>query len=122
MVNFVKEVEELEVFKRAYSLALNLHKVSLGFPKVEQFETASQIRRASKSICVNLAEGFAKQVSSKAEFKRFIAISLGSAKEVEIWLKFAFDLSYIDSDQYQNFRDEVLIIYKMLNKLRSSIS
>ena len=122
MVNFVKEVEDFEVFKKSYSLALNLHKISLEFPKIEQFETASQIRRASKSICANLAEGFARQGGSKAEFRRFISLCLGSAKEVEIWLKFAFDLGYLNSDQYQNFRNEILIIYKMLNKLRASIN
>ena len=46
-------------------------------PKVEQFDLASQIRRASKSICANVAEGFGKQGRSKAEFKRYIQMSIG---------------------------------------------
>ena len=55
----VSSVEDLEVFQRAYRASLELHRASLQFPKIEQFAgLADQIRRASKSICGNLAEGF----------------------------------------------------------------
>jgi 23S rRNA-intervening sequence protein len=40
--------EELEVFNRAYGVSIEIHKVSLGFPKIEQFGLADQIRRASE--------------------------------------------------------------------------
>ena len=69
--------EDLEVFKRAHKLSLEVHALSLELPQIEQFALADQIRRASKSICVNLAEGFGKQSQSKAEFKRFILMSIG---------------------------------------------
>ena len=58
--NRIKSFEDLAVFQRAYALSLVIHKVSLGFPKHEQFGFAEQIRRASKSICANIAEGFGK--------------------------------------------------------------
>jgi hypothetical protein len=45
--------EELDVFQRAYKLSIEIHHVSLIMPKIEQFDLASQIRRASKSICAN---------------------------------------------------------------------
>ena len=51
--------EDLEVFRRAYRLSLEVHRVSLGFPRIEQWALADQIRRASKSICANIAEGSA---------------------------------------------------------------
>ena len=55
----VSSVEDLEVFQRAYRASLEPHRASLQFPKIEQFAgLADQIRRASKSICGNLAEGF----------------------------------------------------------------
>src|SRR5262245_58731844 len=60
--------EDLEVFKRAYRLSLEIHRASLKFPALEQRTLADQVRRASKSICANLAEGFAKQRQSRAEF------------------------------------------------------
>ena len=57
----VERFEDLEVFKRAYRIALEIHRQSLGFPAIEQQALGDQIRRASKSICANIAEGFAKQ-------------------------------------------------------------
>ncbi len=60
--------ESLEVFKRAYAVLLELHRVSLVFPSVEQFGLADQLRRASKSICANIAEGMgkARKLASRA--------------------------------------------------------
>ena len=52
--------EDLDVFQRAYRISLDLHRASLTFPAVEQRALADQIRRASKSICGNIAEGFGK--------------------------------------------------------------
>ena len=56
----IERVEDLEVFRRAYRLSLEIHKSSLALPRIEQFALADQLRRSSKSICANLAEGFAK--------------------------------------------------------------
>jgi 23S rRNA-intervening sequence protein len=69
--------ERLEVFKRAYRISLDIHRASLKFPDIEQRALADQIRRASKSICANLAEGFGKQSHSNAEFRRFIRNGVG---------------------------------------------
>ena len=57
MNGFVRRVEDLDVFQRAYRLSLEVHRASLDFPRIEQFVLADQVRRASKSICANLAEG-----------------------------------------------------------------
>ena len=63
--------EDLDVFKRAYRLSLDVHRVSLDFPRNEQFGgIAGQLRRSSKSICALIAEGSARQRSSPAEFRR----------------------------------------------------
>ena len=56
-------------FRRAYRLSLEVHRASLDFPRIEQFALADQIRRGSKSICANLAEGFGRQQLSKPEFR-----------------------------------------------------
>ena len=71
----VHSFEDLEVFKRAYRVSLEVHRISLGFPRIEQFALGDQVRRASKSICGNIAEGFGKQSQSVAEFKRFLRIA-----------------------------------------------
>src|SRR6266851_5213293 len=77
--------EDLEVFRRAYRVSLEVHRASLEFPAIEQRALADQIRRASKSICANLAEGFGRQLVSKPEFRRFVTMALGSADEMQVW-------------------------------------
>ena len=112
--------EDLEVFKRAYRVSLDVHRISLTFPQVEQYVLADQMRRASKSICANLAEGFGKQSASQAEFKRFINIAIGSADEMRVWIRYCLDLGYIDQSCWQQWRDEYQEIAKMLHGLAKS--
>ena len=112
--------EDLDVFKRAYRVSLEVHGVSLKFPQVEQYGLADQIRRASKSICANLAEGFGKQSQSSAEFRRYIQIAIGSADEMRVWIRYCFDLGYIDQTCWQHWRDEYQEIAKMLQGLAKS--
>lgn len=88
--------------------------MSLDFPKEEQFALANQIRRASKSICANLAEGFAKNFKSPTEFKRYSLIALGSAEEMLVWLDFCKDLNYIDAIKWQKIKEEYEVICKQL--------
>ena len=103
----VSSFEDLEVFRRAYRISLDLHKASLQFPKVEQFGgLADQMRRASKSICGNIAEGFGKQRRSSAEFKRYLLIAIGSADEMQVWLKYCSDLEYVDQKICAQWRDD----------------
>ena len=102
----ISSFEDLEVFQRAYRLSLEVHRRSLDFPAIEQYELAKQIRRASKSICANIAEGFGKQGPSSAEFKRFLRIALGSADEMRVWLRYCLDLGYIDEATWTSWRGE----------------
>ena len=112
--------EELEVFKRAYRISLEIHRTSLAFPKIEQHALADQIRRCSKGICANLAEGFAKSSSSKAELRRFLSMAIGSADEMRVWLRYCRDLEYVSESQWQAWRDEYREIARMLQGLAKS--
>ncbi|TGT90609.1 four helix bundle protein, partial [Mesorhizobium sp. M5C.F.Ca.ET.164.01.1.1] len=58
--SYVGRARDLEVYKRAYAVSLEIHKATLAFPRIEQYALADQLRRSSKAICANLAEGFAK--------------------------------------------------------------
>jgi four helix bundle protein len=118
----VSSFEDLEVFQRAYRISLDLHRTSLQFPKVEQFGgLADQMRRASKSICGNIAEGFGKQRRSLAEFKRYLLMAIGSADEMQVWLKYCSDLEYIDRKACERWRDEYRQIARMLQGLYSNL-
>ena len=110
--------EDLAVFKLAYRLSLEIHRASLDFPAIEQRALAEQIRRASKSICANLAEGFGKQAASPAEFKRFLAMAIGSADEMRVWTRYCLDLGYIDRPTWQRWRDTYQEVAQMLHGLR----
>ena len=113
--------EDLDVFRRAYGLSLDLHQASLQFPKIEQFHgLADQVRRASKSICANIAEGFGKQRRSSAEFKRYLLMAIGSADEMQVWAMYCADLGYVDRDTSGRWRDEYRQIARMLQGLYSA--
>ena len=119
----VSSVEDLDVFQRAYRISLDLHRASLQLPKIEQFGgLADQIRRASKSICGNIAEGFGKRRRSAAEFKRYLLMAIGSADEVQVWLRYCSDLEYIDQKACAMWRDEYRQIAKMLQGLYTALS
>jgi four helix bundle protein len=117
----VLRFEELEVFKRAYGTSLEVHRASLKFPQIEQYGLADQARRASKSICANLAEGFAKSKRSKAELRRYVQMALGSADEMRVWLRYCLDLGYISQSDWQRWRDDYEAIAKMLQGLDKSL-
>ena len=109
--------EDLEVFRRAYRVSLEVHRASLEFPRIEQFALADQVRRASKSICANLAEGFGRQQQSKPEFRRFLMMALGSADEMQVWTMHCRDLGYIGADMAERWQGEYREIARMLSGL-----
>ena len=115
----VVSFEDLEVFQRAYRLSLEIHRASLTFPTVEQRALADQIRRASKSICANIAEGYGRQKRSKAEFRRFLQMAVGSSDEMRVWVRYALDLGYIGQATWQRWRDEYQTTVRMLQSLLS---
>lgn len=119
---FAKTVEDLDVFQRAYALSLAVHKESLNFPKIEQYALADQLRRSSKSVCANLAEGYSRQRASSADFRRFIMLAIGSSDETSIWLRYAFDLGYITEAQKDRWREEYSIVSRMMQSLYTRIS
>jgi four helix bundle protein len=118
----VRSVEDLEVFRRAYRLSLELHRISLELPRIEQFALADQLRRASKSICANLTEGFAKQSHSAAEYRRYIVTAMGSSDETQLWLRYCVDLGYIDEERGKRWVADFAEISRMLRGLYASWS
>ena len=93
-----RDVWELDVFRRAYRLSLDVHRVSQRFPKNEQYGgLADQLRRSSKSVCALLAEGSGRQLASDPEFRRYVVMALGSLEETGLWCRYAADLAYIDA-------------------------
>lgn len=118
---YIKRAKDLEVYRRAYAVSLDVHRGTLVFPKIEQYALADQMRRSSKAICANLAEGFAKQTHSRPEFARFISMALGSCSEMETWTSYAFDLGYITQAQRDEWLQSYIHVYGMLVNLREKL-
>ncbi|RUX26672.1 MULTISPECIES: four helix bundle protein [unclassified Mesorhizobium] len=119
--SYIKRAKDLEVYRRAYAVSLDVHRATLVFPKIEQYALADQMRRSSKAICANLAEGFAKQTHSRPEFARFISMALGSCSEMETWISYAFDLGYVAQAQRDEWLQSYVHIYGMLVNLRERL-
>ena len=109
-----RSFEDLEVFKRAYRVSLEVHRKSLKFPKEERFALSNQMRRASKSVCALIAEGYGRQRSSDTEFKRYLVMALGSVEEMRLWSKYCLDLGYVDEATCTEWREEYRQLAKML--------
>lgn len=119
-MGYVKSIYELDVFKLSYEMSIRLHRLSKSFDKTEQYGgIADQMRRSSKSVCANIVEGFGKN-TSVPEFKRFVGIAQGSAKETELWLKYAFDLQEMSEADYSAFVQGYERVLQMLSKLKHS--
>ena len=117
----IQSFEELEAFKKAYKISLEVRKVSLKFRSADQSSPGNQMRRASQSICANIAEGFGRQRQSKTEFKRFLVIAIGSCDEMRVWTRYTFDFGYIDEATWKRWKDEYHQISKMLQSLCNSL-
>ncbi len=121
MSEFVTSVKQLEVYKKAYALSLQIHKTSLSFPDYERFSLTDQFRRAIRSVCANIGEGFGKQRFSKAEFKRFLSMAVGSVVEASVWNDHAKDLGYMKHEAHTDIETQLLSLEQMLYKLHSKI-
>ena len=115
----IKDFTDLVVYQKAYAKSLEIHQQTLKYPKHEQYELGSQMRRASKGICANIAEGFGKQNVSKLEFKRFLLMAMGSADEMRVWARYSLDLGYIDERSWTDWNKNYSDIAKMLNGLHA---
>src|SRR5258708_21412941 len=97
-----RNAEDLDVFKRAYALSIQLHRASLNFPKIEQYAgLADQLRRASKSVFGLIVEGGGRQAASPREFCRHLVMAVGSAVEARLLLRYAAVLVFLEPSRAQ---------------------
>ncbi len=96
----IKSLQDLEVFKNSYALAMEVYQLSRSFPKEERYALTDQLVRSSRSIAANIAEGWGKRIYEN-EFKRHLTYSLGSLEETKTWLLFSKDCGYITQEVYE---------------------
>ena len=105
----IQTYRDLEVYGLSHELAMEIFNISKKFPVEERYSLTDQIRRSSRSVAVNIAEGWGKRRYENV-FKRHLMDSNGSVEETKSWLLFGVDCQYIENDTYK----EMLNRYEML--------
>lgn len=112
-------VEDLEVYKKLYKLALEAHELSLAFPKFEIYELGSQLRRSSNSAPANLAEGFGNKHTNI--YLESISRAQGEIRETKHHLRITHDKKYITKEKLDYFITNYEECSKMLYGLEQSL-
>jgi len=105
--------KELKVFQMAYRLAMEIFRLTKSFPPEERYSLVDQIRRSSRSVAVNIAEGYRKRQYPKA-FVNKMSDSDGEATETQVWLEFSRDSGYLSSEACQKLLTEYEEVGRML--------
>src|SRR2546421_10446889 len=95
----LNSAKDLDVYKKAYQLAMTIFLVSKTFPDEERFGLTGQIRRSSRSVCLNLREAWAKR-RYEAHFISKLTDCDGENSETDSSLDFAKDCQYITDQQH----------------------
>lgn len=88
---------DLRVYQSAYALAMEIFHLSRTFPREEVYSLTNQIRRSSRSVAANLAEGFRKRRYPNMLVSKLTDCD-GEARETQLWIDFALDCGYVSQE------------------------
>lgn len=112
----VRSAKELEVYRLANDFAMQIFELSKRFPADEKFSLTSQIRRSSRSICLNLREAWAKRRYA-AHFLGKLTDCDGENSETDASLDFAVQCGYISADEHAQLAAKCASIGRMLGAM-----
>ena len=107
---------DLKVYQLAYKLAMEIFNLSKNFPREELYSLTDQIRRSSRSVAANIAEGFRKRRYPNMLVSK-LCDSDGEATETQVWLDFANDCGYMSREN----RDRLTAGYEEVGKMLSGM-
>ena len=118
MAGKIENHTDLQVYQKAFEAAMQIFELSKSFPKEEMYSLTDQIRRSSRSVCANLAEGWRKR-RYQAMFISKLADSEGEAAETQVWLEFAVKCKYLKREEaaslYAIYREVIGTLVNMIN-------
>lgn len=114
----IRNFFDLDSWKEAHSLSLEIYKTTRQFPRIEVYGLISQLRRSSVSVSSNIAEGFSRQ--SHKEKVQFYYLALGSLTEVQSQIWLAVDLDYLAKSEFKRIFDQTVVLHKLINGLIKS--
>ena len=112
----INSAKELDVYKKAYSLSMEIFLLSKKWPAEEKYSLTDQIRRSSRSVCANLREAWAKR-RYEAHFISKLSDCDGENSETDTWLDYARDCGYLTAEKYAELNTEVTQAGKMLGSM-----
>ena len=112
----IRHFRDLDVYQRAFAAAMEVFELSKAFPVEEKYSMTDQIRRASRSTCTNIAEGWRKR-RYIAVFRNKITDAAEEASETQCWLEFAKACQYITAAVFQRLDTEYESIIGMLSSM-----
>lgn len=115
----IKRFEDIIAWQKARKLAADIYGVTKVGQFAKDFSLVDQIRRAVVSIGSNMAEGFDR--GNNKEFMTFLGIAKGSSTEVRSQLYTAFDVGYLDKDEFDRLRSEAEEVSMLVNGLLLSL-
>lgn len=108
--------ESLHVYQKARIFSKEVYLLSQKWPREHQFGITDQLRRASLSISLNVAEGSSR---TKKDFRHFLIIARGSCFECVPLLQTALELNLVSAKEYQVLYDQLIEIAQMLSGFRA---
>ena len=115
----MQDYRKLVVWQAARKLTGSVYRLTTGFPHAEEFGLKVQLRRASVSICSNIAEGSGRR--GDREFRRFLDVAMGSICELECELILCVDLALISEAVQTTTQRSLTEVRRMLSGLISSL-
>jgi four helix bundle protein len=112
----IRSAKELEVYRKAYDMAMLIFRVSQRFPPEERYALTGQIRRSSRSVCMNLREAWAKR-RYVAHFVTKLTDCDGENGETDTSLDFAKDCGYISADAHKDLTARCAEVGRMLGAM-----
>jgi four helix bundle protein len=94
----IRDHRELRAYQAARAAAMRIYELSKAFPVEERYGLTSQIRRSSRSVCANIAEGWQRR-RYPAAFASKMVDAAGEADETRVWLDFAHACELIGEPQ-----------------------
>ena len=105
-------IKDLDLYENSIDLIEEIYQITKKFPDSEKFGIINQMRRAAVSVSANLSEGGGRNYSK--DFLRFLYISMGSLKELEVLLKISQRLEYINTQQYIERKNQIHLLTAQL--------
>lgn len=115
----LRSFKDLEVYTESYDLAIIVNKHVNKLPLFERNDLGSQLRRASKSVPANIAEGWAKRRFEK-QFKVHLDSAIGSCNEMEVHISMALDLVFWEKKFSEDLLKRYLYLGGKLTNLRNN--